>query len=198
MAQFSRLRLFVYGIVAFLAKSNAVGNVKSKFREFGEMFDVVCVENYASLVAFLASVIISCENRFTPYFVFFAFSKPKNFGVNPISPVGGFFTCSRFGKTPLGTKQAFFKTIFMTIIRLTAERAYFIFTFPKVHIVMCLFHPYTFTRMRTVFPFINQVGIDIKRFFANRTNFNYASSFSHYYNYNSIEGINQLWLNSFS
>ena len=59
----------MYFIMAFMADSHTIGNIKSKIGIFSPFFYVMCNEFPASFVAFLARVVVSSKNILAPFFV---------------------------------------------------------------------------------------------------------------------------------
>ena len=183
-------------IVAFFTISDAVADNKPKFGIVSKRFYVMCMKFATLLSTFLASIIISFKNLFTPVGIFFAFSYARVFRINSSLPIRSLFTFFRFSKATTRTKEASFKAVFFAIIRFTTISANFIFTFSEMFIVINWFKFFSFgscaTFSTTINLFINKIGENIKSFMADWTNLVFTSFISHYCNYNSIEGVNEL------
>jgi len=181
--------------MTFLTKSDTVGDNKSQFRIIGKRFNVMGMNFNASFVAFLAGIIIPFKNFFTPVLVFFATSNGFVYGIYTAFPITSFFTESRLSKTFLRAKSAYIKAVFMAVIRLSTKFTDFIFTFSKLSIVInwFKFFPFSYcaTLSTTINTFFNKRRINIESFVTDWTDLVFAFSFSHHYNYNSIEEVNQ-------
>ena len=187
----------IYFAVVFLTEGNTIRDNKSEFGKLSEWFDMVCVKFTAFPITtwVLAGVIITLKNLFTPYFIFLASSYKKIPGSNSVFPVASLFAHSRLAKASTRAKEAFFKTILMTVVRFFTKVTYFVFTFSepsiKVDRIKFLLQSSYMALSAAINTFFDQRWINIKSLFTNWTNSIFTASFSHHYNYNSIEEVNQ-------